>query len=222
MRFADGKKPIVVFNQTLFVMQSITLLEGDNVMNRDLFKCSSRRQKLARSVTLTATSMVLLFGLLLLQGGPGLAFAGDNSLLKAEAEIQKLAVGYALGTDAIGSGNLEEGKEIYSGVFVEDVVVEIIFMGFPGGEVVGRDAWAEFTFASYDGVYAATQHHIGSINVEVHGSSATMSSYVIATLVKLDGSGSVVVKGTYYDDVERDSGQWRIAHRTFSIISFMP
>jgi len=193
-------------------------------MKRDLIKSFSLRSKSARIVTLTVTSTVLLFGLILLQGGSTLAFAGDNSLQKAEAEIAKIPVRYAVATDAIGRGDFEEGRDIYREIFTEDAVIEISFLGDPifGPPVDGPDGWANFVNSLIGGVYVATQHFMGSILVEVHGSSATMSTYVIGTHVTDNGFSSWIATGNYYDDVVRRNGQWKILHRRIVIISMVP
>jgi SnoaL-like domain len=160
-----------------------------------------------------AAALVILIG-----GRFELASASQPN---SELEIQKLTVCYALGTDAIGSGNLQEGKNIYRDCFTQNATVTAIFPNGASETRIGTDAWADFVYAVFQGNgYQATQHLIGTINISVQGSQATMSSYLHATH-KLSDTSIDVANGTYEDEVVQENGRWKISRRTLKLIDFL-
>ncbi|MFN6517955.1 MAG: nuclear transport factor 2 family protein [Nostoc sp. CreGUA01] len=139
----------------------------------------------------------------------------------AELEIQKLTTCYALGTDAIGRGNLLEGKNIYRNCFTQDSVLTAVFPDGASETRYGTDSWADFVYAVFQGNgYQATQHLIGTINISVQSNQATMSSYLHATHKRSETSIDVA-NGTYEDEVVRRNGQWKIRNRTLKLIDFL-
>lgn len=140
----------------------------------------------------------------------------------AELEIQKLTNCYALGTDAIGSGNLQEGKKIYRDCFTQDAQITAIFPDGASETRFGTDAWADFVYSVFQGNgYQATQHLMGTINVSVRSDRAKMSSYLHATHKRSDTSIDVA-NGTYEDDVVLNrNGRWKISNRTLKLIDFL-
>jgi hypothetical protein len=167
----------------------------------------------------TLVTIALVATLVVLVGG-SLELATASSP-NAELEIQKLTVCYALGTDAIGSGNLEEGKNIYQDCFTEDAVITAVFPNGASETKIGTDAWADFVYSVFQGNgYQATQHLIGSINISVKGNQATMSSYLQATH-KLSETSIDVANGTYEDEVVKKNGRWKINRRTLKLITFL-
>ncbi len=152
-------------------------------------------------------------------------------------EIEDLAVGYARGTDAIGSGDLERGKAIYRTCFTDDARTTVYFPGTPSaGEpdfsTVGTDSWADFVAGVFSGApYTATQHLMGSFFVQldgdggddggnVGGERARMESYLHATHVRTDGTVDIA-NGTYTDSVVKVNGEWRIAERTLHLLEMI-
>jgi hypothetical protein len=140
----------------------------------------------------------------------------------AELEIQKLATCYALGTDAIGRGNLQEGKQIYRDCFTQDAQITAIFPDGASETRYGTDSWADFVYSVFQGNgYVATQHLMGSLNVSVRGDRAKMSSYLHATHKRSETSIDVA-NGTYEDDVILNrNGRWKISNRTLKLIDFL-
>ena len=138
-----------------------------------------------------------------------------------ELEIQKLTVCYALGIDAIGSGKLQEGKNIWRDCFTKDVEFTI---KSPAGGVLaqrtGSNAWADYAYSVFQGKgYTATQHLMGSINVSVlNANQAKMSSYLYATQ-KLSETSVNVNNGIYEDEVVKEYGRWKICRRTLTGIA---
>ncbi len=139
----------------------------------------------------------------------------------AEIEIQKLTSCYALGTDAIGRGNLLDGKNIYRDCFTQDAVLTAIFPDGASETRYGTDAWADFVYSVFQGNgYQTTQHLMGTINISVENNQATMTSYLHATH-KRSPTSIDVANGTYEDQVVNINGRWKIRNRTLKLIDFL-
>ncbi|MBN3869228.1 MAG: nuclear transport factor 2 family protein [Nostoc sp. JL33] len=139
----------------------------------------------------------------------------------AELEIQKLTSCYALGTDAIGRGNLLEGKSIYRDCFTQDAVLTAIFPDGATQTSYGTDSWADFVYSVFQGNgYQATQHLMGTINISVQNNQARMTSYLHATHKRSETSIDVA-NGTYEDKVVNINGRWKIRNRTLKLIDFL-
>ncbi len=146
----------------------------------------------------------------------------------AEELIQQLALQYALGTDAIGRGDVQQGKELYGACFTPDAVISMFFpnptndfSGQPDETRTGPAAWAEFVDSVFrTRQYNSTQHLIGTFQIHVHGNTAIMTSYLHATH-KRSNTSIDVANGTYEDDVVRQRGRWRIRRRTLKLITFL-
>ncbi|MEH1798065.1 MAG: nuclear transport factor 2 family protein [Nostoc sp.] len=138
-----------------------------------------------------------------------------------ELEIQKLTSCYSLGTDAIGRGNLQEGKNIYRDCFTQDAVLTAIFPDGATQTNYGTDSWADFVYSVFQGNgYTATQHLMGTINISVQNNQATMTSYLHATHKRSETSIDVA-NGTYEDEVVNRNGRWKIRKRTLKLIDFL-
>jgi SnoaL-like domain len=139
----------------------------------------------------------------------------------AELEIQQLTSCYALGTDAIGRGNLLDGKNIYRNCFTQDSVLTAIFPDGASETRYGTDSWADFVYSVFQGNgYQATQHLMGTINISVENNKATMTSYLHATHKRSETSIDVA-NGTYEDQVIKTNGRWKIRNRTLKLIDFL-
>ena len=165
------------------------------------------------------TLIVLAVTIVLFVGGRfELASAAQPN---AELEIQKLTSCYALGTDAIGRGNLLEGKKIYRDCFTQDSVLTAIFPDGASETRYGTDSWADFVYSVFQGNgYTATQHLMGTINISVQNNQATMTSYLHATHKRSETSIDVA-NGTYEDQVVNRNGRWKIRNRTLKLIDFL-
>lgn len=165
------------------------------------------------------TLIVLALSLVLFIGGRfEIASATQPN---AELEIQKLTSCYALGTDAIGRGNLLEGKNIYRDCFTQDAVLTAIFPDGASETRYGTDSWADFVYSVFQGNgYTATQHLMGTINISVQSNQATMTSYLHATHKRSETSIDVA-NGTYEDKVVNINGRWKIRNRTLKLIDFL-
>lgn len=166
-------------------------------------------------------------GAALLVSTAGLVDASSpGSQREAEAEIAKLPLCYARGTDAIGAGDVAAGKAIYAPCFTPNAELAVYFPGTPfdgapSFVTTGGDSWADFVSGVFTANgYSATQHLMGNIDVDVSGNHATMTSYLHATHVLPNGTIDVA-NGTYEDEVIRQGGKWRISRRTLKLITFL-
>ena len=142
-------------------------------------------------------------------------------VLRDTADIRKLTICYAHGTDAIGRGDLEAGKALYQACFTKDAAISAFFPDGQGEKRTGPEAWADFVLSVFKNAgYTVTQHLLGTIDVEVKGETAIMSSYLHATHVLPNGSIDVA-NGTYVDEVIKTPGGWRIRSRTLTLITFL-
>ena len=189
-------------------------------MIKPAFAFFGRRARIALLVTAGAVATVM---------GAGRVNASTlNWFHDDEAEIAKLTVCYSLGTDAIGRGNLPEGKAIYKPCFTHNAVFSVYYpdtplSGPPAYSTSGTSSWGDYVLDAFTANgYTATQHLMGSINIHVDddGDHGTMTSYLHATHVLSDGTIDVA-NGTYEDEVVRRNGVWKIKTRTLKLIDFL-
>ncbi|ALF54456.1 hypothetical protein ACX27_19005 [Nostoc piscinale CENA21] len=165
-------------------------------------------------------SLILLAGVMVIFVG-GKFDVASASQPNAESEIESLAVCYALGTDAIGSGNLQEGINTYQKCFTPDAKITAIFPNGAQATFIGAVNWANFVSSVFQGNgYTATQHLLGSFNIDINNNTATMSSYLHATH-KLSDTSIDVANGTYVDKVVNQNGKWKIKERVLTLIDFL-
>lgn len=141
-----------------------------------------------------------------------------------EAELRKLAVNYAIATDALGSGQADQiafGRELYRDTFTSDAKVN----AGDSDVLTGPDAWADFVMEAL-AVYTSTQHLVGTIDVKLdepgdgkQTNTATMTTYLHATHEHNPEGDLWIVLGTYHDELQRTPQGWRISRRTLSITS---
>jgi len=188
-------------------------------MIKTAFLSFGRRAQVALIATVAAAGALTL-GSSYVDASP-LSWLHDD-----EAEIAKLTVCYALATDAIGRGDVAGGKAIYAPCFTQNALLAVYFpdapfSGPPSYTTVGTDSWSEFVDDTFIGSgYTVTQHLVGTINIQVDGKNATMTSYLHATHVLPDGTMDVA-NGTYEDEVVRRNGVWKIKTRTLKLITFV-
>ncbi|AKT42120.1 nuclear transport factor 2 family protein [Chondromyces crocatus] len=142
-----------------------------------------------------------------------------------ESEITKLTYCYAAATDAVGAGRLLVAKAMYAQCFTPDAVLEVYSPGVdrngPPSLSGSPDDWADVALNEFtNGGYVSTQHLNGNVRVTVHGNTARMSTYLLATHV-VDPAGAVeIANGTYEDVVVRTPQGWRISKRTLILSTY--
>ena len=204
----------------------------------------SRRRATLLGAALVMGAMALLGEKPILAGGPG----DDDGSLNDRIQAQDLVVCYAHGTDTLGVAvsalggqpldstvnlgdpKFAEGLAIYRGCFAKSFSFTLKFGGFtlltvpdPATRTPATDAaleWANFVNNAFRGPgYQNTQHHMGSILGRVHGTSADVESYLIATHSLGGTAGVDRVGGTYFDHDIKVRGRWLIESRTLDITS---
>ncbi len=159
--------------------------------------------------------------------GAGAQSLDDVGRVVDEAAIRQLSVRYALGTDAIGAGDLDLGLRYYRRTFTHDAAVSAGFdRSAPALSTVGWESWAGIVRDAFV-PYSATQHLLGTIDVEVgpevgpdQRRKGRMSTYLQATHVLADTPELLEVLGTYLDEVVLTDFGWRIARRFLQFTSF--
>lgn len=173
--------------------------------------------RMKKRIVLMALTTAIVLGWSL---GPSVA-AEQTSRLQDEADIRKLTICYAHGTDAIGRGDVAAGRAIYQPCFTKDATFSAAFPNGQEEKRTGSDAWADFVATVFQGAgYTSTQHLIGTISIEVQDKSATMSTYLHATHVLPNGSIDIA-NGTYEDTVVKTEEGWRIQSRKLTLITFL-
>ena len=172
----------------------------------------------AAAVCLTLVFTIFSFSL----GKPSLA--ANTVFLQDEADIRQLTICYALGTDAIGAGDVDKGKALYRDCFTEDAPIAAFFPDGQGADRTGPDAWADFVHATFrQNQYTATQHLIGTITISIDPTTrttASMTSYLHATHLLPNGTINVA-NGSYEDEAVKTAAGWRIQKRTLRLMTFL-
>ena len=154
----------------------------------------------------------------------GVASARSNPASTSdEAEIRRLSIDYALGTDAIAVGDVATGRELYTRIFAPDAPIRAGFdPAAPSLTSVGPREWADVVVGAFE-PYLATQHLLGTIAITLGSNRrapARMTTYLQATHVLRDSPELLTVLGTYVDRVERRSGGWQITDRFLRFTAF--
>lgn len=149
--------------------------------------------------------------------------------LNALNEIEDLEYCYAAGTDAIGRGDLAEGKQIYAKCFAPNAPVVITAAGAdpndpPAVSVPSAQAWANLVYDIFqDAGYVSTQHLISNIRIKIQpgGTKATITSYLSATHIYDPSSSIQVAHGTYHSEAVLTPSGWKLSKRTFNTLDFL-
>lgn len=147
--------------------------------------------------------------------------------LRAREAIEDLTYCYAEATDLIGAGQLEAGRAMYvNECFAPNALIEASFPGNdPNGPpdlTSGPSQWADIANNVFTtNGYVATQHLNSNVRIDIHGTTATMTTYLNAVHV-IDPDGSIdLANGTYTDEVVLTPQGWRISKRSLRLITFM-
>ena len=140
-----------------------------------------------------------------------------------EVEIQKIAIYYARGVDALGNDkDLGKALEYLRRGFTDDCAFNYIWPnGTTFGNIKGLQAFAEFASGFMrDKGYRNTQHLVSNFLVRETASGCTaMESEVVARHIKPDNSQDIAV-ARYEDEIVRVNGAWKCRARKCIQLSF--
>ena len=130
----------------------------------------------------------------------------------AKQDIAEVLVGYATGID-------RRDWDLFRSCFASDCLAE--YEGI--GTWESADAITDFMVTAHAGM-GPTMHRISNIAIDVDGDGdgnrAVARSYVDGILMAADGDSGVNPVGFYDDELLRMADGWRIAHRTFTMVTF--
>jgi 3-phenylpropionate/cinnamic acid dioxygenase small subunit len=128
----------------------------------------------------------------------------------AKQDIAEVLVRYATGID-------RRDWELFRSCFASDCLAE--YEGI--GTWESADAITAFMVSAHDGM-GHTMHRISNIAIDVHGDGdrAVARSSVDGILMAADGQSGLNPIGFYDDELVRTPDGWRIARRTFTMVTF--
>jgi len=129
--------------------------------------------------------------------------------LAARAAIDDALRSYCRGIDRLHAPAIEAA-------FHSDAMLE----GYGGGEPTPIGVFVPNVLASLRTKFAATQHRLSNVTIEIEGATAMVESYVLAyhvidnTDTGDQGRTIITFNGRYIDRFEARDGAWKIARRT--------
>ena len=154
--------------------------------------------------------------------GLSAAMATMVSASPAAAETPREAIQNAVncvtqGNDAVGSGRMERGVELFSACYAEDGIMEVYFPGATDSPGMTAQSPTQIALTVSQvlpsEVFAATQHLTGStVFHSVSEDSAEVISYVVGINWMRTG-GAQLGTATYEDFVVRTDDGWKVARR---------
>ena len=128
----------------------------------------------------------------------------------SKQEIAEVLIRYATGID-------RRDWDLFRSCFAADCLAE--YDGI--GTWESADAITDFMVAAHAGM-GHTMHRISNIAVDVQddGDRAVARSSVDGILMSADGESGFNPIGFYDDELVHTSDGWRIAHRTFTMVTF--
>ncbi len=129
---------------------------------------------------------------------------------RAKEDIAEVLVRYATGID-------RRDWDLFRSCFVADCLAE--YEGI--GTWESADDITDFMVTAHAGM-GQTMHRISNIAVDVHGDGdrAVARCYVDGVLMAADGESGFNPIGSYDDELVHTPDGWRIAHRTFNMVTF--
>jgi 3-phenylpropionate/cinnamic acid dioxygenase small subunit len=128
----------------------------------------------------------------------------------AKQEIAEVLVRYATGID-------RRDWDVFRSCFTADCLAE--YEGI--GTWKSADAITDFMETAHARM-GHTMHRISNIAIDVYadGDRAAARCYVDGMLMAADGESGFNPMGFYDDELVRTPDGWRIAHRTFTMVTF--
>jgi hypothetical protein len=130
------------------------------------------------------------------------------SALEHRVHIEDALRSYCRGIDRLHAPSIEAA--FHPGAILE---------GYGVGEPVTIEVFVTNVLASLREKFAATQHRLSNVTIELDGDQALVESYVLAYHIarRDDGRTLITFNGRYIDQFEQRDGDWRIARRQLRI-----
>jgi hypothetical protein len=77
--------------------------------------------------------------------------------------------------------------------------------------------YPEIANKGHAGAFSVNQHNLANHICELDGDTAYCETYVVGTLLSLDGLTATVAAGRYMDQLEKRGGEWRILWRRSTV-----
>ncbi len=77
--------------------------------------------------------------------------------------------------------------------------------------------YPEIANKGHAGAFSVNQHNLANHICEIDGDTAYCESYVVGTLLSLDGLTCTMAAGRYMDQLEKRGGEWRILWRRSTV-----
>lgn len=77
--------------------------------------------------------------------------------------------------------------------------------------------YPEIANKGHAGAFAMNQHNLANHTCEIAGDTAYCETYVMGTLLSLDGLTCTMAAGRYMDQLEKREGEWRILWRRSTV-----
>jgi hypothetical protein len=77
--------------------------------------------------------------------------------------------------------------------------------------------YPEIANKGHAGAFSVNQHNLANHICEIDGDTAYCETYVVGTLLSLDGLTATVAAGRYLDQLEKRDGEWRILWRRSTV-----
>ena len=151
----------------------------------------------------------------------------DVDWIKDRLEIAAIQTAYGHAADMLAS-NPEASRRIFRTLFTADAVIDAYFpnqdpSAKPALTCIGPDRFVDAALNTFSTMgYTATNHHMGNMQIRVHGDTASMKSCTTAPHVIDWGRRIDYLTATYTDHVVRTPQGWRIAQRKLTGTSYVP
>jgi len=81
--------------------------------------------------------------------------------------------------------------------------------------------YPELANKGHAGAFSVNQHNLANHICEINGDTAYCETYVVGTMLSLDGLTCTIAAGRYMDQLEKRSGEWRILWRRSTVETAM-
>jgi hypothetical protein len=77
--------------------------------------------------------------------------------------------------------------------------------------------YPEIANKGHAGAFSMNQHNLANHSCEIDGNTAYCETYVVGTMLSLDGLTCTMAAGRYMDQLEKRDGEWRILWRRSTV-----